>query len=214
MGWNYRKRVKIFPGVHLNFSKRGISTSIGPKGAKVTIGPKGTFLYTSIPRTGLYSRQKVSNNNPKSNENFNPEQKIQNQEVDILNEKDGFFAIKNNWGCCFRWFGLISIIYVIICLVQKVFGLFDKTNDDTFHGALLTVFLFMLIYHKLVLSFFFKLYSIVSLHVLNNKIKKTRNNITKGASPCDKDDTENVDKNAISAEGCQILRDTLKDLVK
>lgn len=60
MAWNYRKRVKIAPGVHLNFSKNGVSTSIGPKGAKVTFGKNGTSMSTSIPGTGLYSRQKIS----------------------------------------------------------------------------------------------------------------------------------------------------------
>lgn len=60
MAWNYRKRVKIAPGVHLNFSKNGVSTSIGPKGAKVTFGKNGTYMSTSIPGTGLYSRQKIS----------------------------------------------------------------------------------------------------------------------------------------------------------
>lgn len=59
MAWNYRKRVKIAPGIHLNFSKNGVSTSIGPKGAKVTFGKNGTYMNTSIPGTGLYSRQKI-----------------------------------------------------------------------------------------------------------------------------------------------------------
>lgn len=60
MAWNYRKRVKIAPGVHLNFSKNGVSTSVGPKGAKFTFGKTGTYMSTSIPGTGLYSRQKIS----------------------------------------------------------------------------------------------------------------------------------------------------------
>ena len=63
MAWNYRKRMKIAPGVHLNFSKSGVSTSIGPKGAKISIGKRGTYLNTSIPGTGLYSRTKLSGNN-------------------------------------------------------------------------------------------------------------------------------------------------------
>ena len=60
MAWNYRKRIKIAPGIHLNLSKGGVSTSIGPKGAKISIGKNGTYLNTSIPGTGLYSRQKIS----------------------------------------------------------------------------------------------------------------------------------------------------------
>lgn len=60
MGWNFRKRVKIAPGVYLNFSKGGVSTSIGPKGVKVTFGKNGASLYTSIPGTGIYRRDKLS----------------------------------------------------------------------------------------------------------------------------------------------------------
>lgn len=63
MAWSYRKRIKIIPGVHLNFSKTGISTSIGVKGANVTFGPSGTYLNTSIPVLGLYNRQKLSSFN-------------------------------------------------------------------------------------------------------------------------------------------------------
>ena len=62
MGWRFSKRVKVLPGVSLNFSKSGISTSIGPRGAKVTIGHgqvretvgvAGTGIsYTTVHRTG------------------------------------------------------------------------------------------------------------------------------------------------------------------
>ena len=67
MAWNYRKRIKIAPGIHLNLSKGGVSTSIGPKGAKVTFGKNGTYLNKSIPGTGLYSREKLSGGNNTSN---------------------------------------------------------------------------------------------------------------------------------------------------
>lgn len=63
MAWSYRRRIKIIPGVHLNFSKSGISTSIGVKGASVTLGKNGSYLNTSIPGLGIYSRQKLGGNN-------------------------------------------------------------------------------------------------------------------------------------------------------
>lgn len=59
MGFNFRKRIKIIPGVHINLSKSGISTSLGVKGASVNIGKRGTYLNTSIPGTGIYGRQKL-----------------------------------------------------------------------------------------------------------------------------------------------------------
>lgn len=62
-GWNFRKRKTIFPGVTLNFSKSGVSTSVGPKGAKMTFGKNGTYLNTSMPGTGLYKRQKIGSGN-------------------------------------------------------------------------------------------------------------------------------------------------------
>ena len=67
MTWNFRKRIKIAPGVHLNLSKGGLSTSIGPKGAKVTFGRNGTYFNNSIPGTGLYTREKLSGRNKSSN---------------------------------------------------------------------------------------------------------------------------------------------------
>lgn len=44
MGWNFRKRVKVFPGFKLNFSKSGISGTVGIRGASVTVGPKGVYV--------------------------------------------------------------------------------------------------------------------------------------------------------------------------
>lgn len=71
MAWSFKRRIKIAPGVNINFSKSGIGTSIGPKGAKVSFGPKGTYLHTGIPGTGIYNRQKVgdapSSSNPPMN---------------------------------------------------------------------------------------------------------------------------------------------------
>ena len=67
MAWSYRKRIKIAPGVNINLSKNGISTSVGPKGAKINVGPKGTSFYTSIPGTGIYNRTKLSSRSDRKN---------------------------------------------------------------------------------------------------------------------------------------------------
>lgn len=60
MGWRYRKRIKILPGIHINISKSGISTNVGVKGASVTFGPKGTYVNTGLPGSGLYRRDRLS----------------------------------------------------------------------------------------------------------------------------------------------------------
>lgn len=60
MGWNFRKSIKILPGVRINFGKGGFtSASFGPKGVKITTGKRGTFFTGSVPGTGLYYRKRI-----------------------------------------------------------------------------------------------------------------------------------------------------------
>lgn len=53
MGLRYRKSVKILPGVKLNFSKSGMSTTIGKKGMCANISDRGVRTSVGIPGTGL-----------------------------------------------------------------------------------------------------------------------------------------------------------------
>lgn len=55
MAWNYRKRITIAPGVRLNISKKGVSTTFGMRGASINVGQSGTYLNTGIPGTGIYN---------------------------------------------------------------------------------------------------------------------------------------------------------------
>lgn len=59
MPLRFRRRIKIFPGVHLNISRSGISTSLGVRGVSVTIGKRGKYLNTGIPGTGVSWRTKI-----------------------------------------------------------------------------------------------------------------------------------------------------------
>ncbi|CCH01973.1 hypothetical protein FAES_3972 [Fibrella aestuarina BUZ 2] len=76
MAWSYRKRIKLIPGVHLNLSKSGISTSIGVRGASITVGKSGTFLNTSLPVLGLHNRQRLSGPEPPSDPTSSPSDRI------------------------------------------------------------------------------------------------------------------------------------------
>jgi hypothetical protein len=53
------ERLSILPGVRVNLSKSGASTSIGPRGADVNIGRDGVTTNAGIPGTGLSYRQKI-----------------------------------------------------------------------------------------------------------------------------------------------------------
>lgn len=60
MSWSFRRRIKIIPGVYLNVSKRGVSTTVGVRGASLTFRDDGTYANVGIPGTGIYNRQKIS----------------------------------------------------------------------------------------------------------------------------------------------------------
>lgn len=55
MGFRFRRSIKIFPGVRINLSKKGVSSiSIGRRGAAVNIRANGETRATlGIPGTGL-----------------------------------------------------------------------------------------------------------------------------------------------------------------
>jgi hypothetical protein len=53
MGFRFRKRIKILPGVWFNLSKSGVSTSIGGKGLTVNLKNGKTKTTVGIPGTGL-----------------------------------------------------------------------------------------------------------------------------------------------------------------
>lgn len=56
MGFLFRKRIRILPGIWLNLSKRGTSTSFGGKGLTVNIKDDKVRTTASIPGTGLSYR--------------------------------------------------------------------------------------------------------------------------------------------------------------
>lgn len=59
MGLRFRRSVRLFPGVRLNFSTRGVSATIGPRGASVNIGPRGTYANIGLSGTGLSYRERL-----------------------------------------------------------------------------------------------------------------------------------------------------------
>src|SRR5262249_6023882 len=59
MPWRFRRSFRLLPGVRLNLSRSGVSTSIGVKGAHVTIGPSHTTASVGVPGTGLSYQQTI-----------------------------------------------------------------------------------------------------------------------------------------------------------
>ena len=119
MAWTFRRRIKIAPGVHLNLSKSGISTSVGPKGAKVTVGPNGSYLHTSIPGTGLYNRQKIGST-PQTGTTLGIS-------PSTLNES-GNNETSNNKGCL-KFFMWILCIFSGVLLLGEILSISDTNTE-------------------------------------------------------------------------------------
>lgn len=69
MGLNFRKSIKIAPGIRMNISKGGVGFSAGVKGARISVNSKGRITKTvSIPGTGIsYSESSTIKNTEKKN---------------------------------------------------------------------------------------------------------------------------------------------------
>jgi len=59
MGWRFRKSFSPLPGVRLNFSPRGISTSVGAGPFRFYVGSQGAAVTPPIPGTSISHRQPI-----------------------------------------------------------------------------------------------------------------------------------------------------------
>lgn len=134
MAWNFRRRKKIAPGVYINMSKKGISTTIGPKGASMTFGPNGTYLNTSIPGTGMYNRRKISGNSMKNNTSTSYNIKQLNENVD------------NKIGCLVAMKILIYVVIgaIILSLIISEGYLLD--TPEFIFGSLIAISILFALY--------------------------------------------------------------------
>ena len=67
MGFRFRRRIRLLPGIAINLSKTGASLSVGGRGATVNFGPRGTRTTLGIPGTGIsYTTQHSSHGGRRS----------------------------------------------------------------------------------------------------------------------------------------------------
>jgi hypothetical protein len=58
--WQFRKRVKLGPGIHLNIGKKSVSLSVGGRYARTSLSTTGHRTQTyALPGTGLYHRERT-----------------------------------------------------------------------------------------------------------------------------------------------------------
>ena len=54
MGLRFYCRVRVLPGLSVNFSRSGPSLSVGVRGAHVTVGRRGIRKTVGIPGSGIF----------------------------------------------------------------------------------------------------------------------------------------------------------------
>jgi hypothetical protein len=92
----FYRSFKILPGVRINVSKSGMSTTIGPRGFKFTFNKHGIRRTIDLPGTGLYATSYVSRNKDKDKEK--DDQPARERRSDVDND-DGPELGCFPWGC-------------------------------------------------------------------------------------------------------------------
>lgn len=93
MGFRFHRSIRLIPGVRLNLSKSGISTSFGVPGYRVNYGPRGKTKTVGLPGTGLSWRETSSGGRPKSRTSRSTSQTVQVEQPPLVRAvKPGWFA--------------------------------------------------------------------------------------------------------------------------
>ncbi|WP_083265793.1 MULTISPECIES: DUF4236 domain-containing protein [Pseudomonadaceae] len=93
MGFRFSKRITIVPGVRLNISGSGISTSVGPRGLSLTMGKNGTYLNAGLPGTGLSYRERLDRSGRRSAPRPVPEASGYDGPIKVKVDEDGTLII-------------------------------------------------------------------------------------------------------------------------
>lgn len=141
----FRRKAKLFPGVYLNFSKSGISTTLGVPGASINLGKQGTYLNTGIPGTGLYDRQKIGGN--KERKHSTPQSEIEIPREIVHNDEIG--AIKTDQAENTTTQGLLELKKTLLDCYQERIDLkkeIEKAKTELTISTILMVFSYLLIF--------------------------------------------------------------------
>jgi hypothetical protein len=130
----FRKSIKIAPGVKINLSKSGASTTIGGKGLSANIGSRGAYLNTGISGTGISARHKIAGggSDPKNevDENIIPIEKTGGRVLAIISIFLFVFALISLMTGHPVW-AFILVIFGGACLIHRVFGRMAVEEEST-----------------------------------------------------------------------------------
>lgn len=112
MGFRFQKRIKILPGVSINLSKSGVSTSVGVPGARMTFGNGKTRTTVGLPGTGISHTTIASDKAPLPTQLTEPS----SEELTMPSGWKSWFA--------FLWSIIVKIGTVVIIAGVAILGLF------------------------------------------------------------------------------------------
>jgi hypothetical protein len=95
----FRKTYKIFPGVKINISRHGISTSVGPRGMHLTFNKYGVRQSVGLPGSGL-SETSYLVKNRSSDKNKSSDEQAADAHHHIHND-EGMGCELEGCGCLF-----------------------------------------------------------------------------------------------------------------
>jgi Protein of unknown function (DUF4236) len=102
----FRKSIKVLPGVKVNISRHGISTSVGPRGAHLTFNRFGVRQSVGLPGTGLSEVGYLVKDKP-SNSGRAKQSSVDAAEVHhLIHHGEGM-------GCELEGFGCLIVILLI-----------------------------------------------------------------------------------------------------
>ncbi len=80
MPLRFRRTIKVAPGVKLNLSKGGVSTTVGTKNLKFNFGKRGVKRTVSIPGTGIQEVDYIQKNKTESEKEKEKEKRAEAKE--------------------------------------------------------------------------------------------------------------------------------------
>ena len=81
-GLNFRKSIRLLPGLKVNLSKSGASFTVGPRGAHVTVGRGRPKLSLDLPGTGIYFRRTLGTSETEKKKEAQKQQDTQTEGKD------------------------------------------------------------------------------------------------------------------------------------
>lgn len=106
MGWRFSKRIRIFKGLSINFSKTGTSFTVGRRGATLNVRGDKVTANVGIPGTGISYRQRI--------DNLDEQEQLQQSQQSVIPEYDSNFNGAENRELKWKFLAFLCFIALLV----------------------------------------------------------------------------------------------------